>query len=178
MVCLSLLGTWRGNANENWDPKVSTILQVLLSIQAVVMSEEVYFNEPGYENTAGTPDGERKNEGYSNIVRYSNIKFAMVEAIRKPPRGFESVVRRHFYLKKEQILKEVKSWLPIAEKNEANYTGLVSSHNWKWCEIFKKEKLAYKEHLQQVIEELEIELHKLEPPSLTETRPSSAAQQT
>ena len=26
-VCLSLLGTWRGNvATENWDPKISTIL--------------------------------------------------------------------------------------------------------------------------------------------------------
>jgi ubiquitin-protein ligase len=25
-VCLSLLGTWRGNATENWDPKISTLL--------------------------------------------------------------------------------------------------------------------------------------------------------
>ena len=25
-VCLSLLGTWRGNATENWDPKLSTVL--------------------------------------------------------------------------------------------------------------------------------------------------------
>lgn len=31
-VCLSLLGTWRGNASENWDPKISTLLQVLLSL--------------------------------------------------------------------------------------------------------------------------------------------------
>jgi molybdopterin/thiamine biosynthesis adenylyltransferase/ubiquitin-protein ligase len=30
-VCLSLLGTWRGQATENWDPKLSTILQLLLS---------------------------------------------------------------------------------------------------------------------------------------------------
>jgi ubiquitin-protein ligase len=38
-VCLSLLGTWRGSASENWDSKVSTLLQVLLSIQAIIMSE-------------------------------------------------------------------------------------------------------------------------------------------
>ena len=63
-VCLSLLGTWRGSATENWDPKLSTILQVLLSTQAIIMSEEVYFNEPGFENEAGTPEGEKKNEGY------------------------------------------------------------------------------------------------------------------
>ena len=49
-VCLSLLGTWRGSSTENWDPKLSTILQVLLSIQAIIMSNEVYFNEPGYEH--------------------------------------------------------------------------------------------------------------------------------
>ena len=68
-VCLSLLGTWRGNASESWDPKLSTLSQVLISIQAVVMSEEVYFNEPGYGHEANTEAGELKNVGYSNIVR-------------------------------------------------------------------------------------------------------------
>lgn len=77
-VCLSLLGTWRGSATENWDPKLSTILQVLLSTQAIIMSQEVYFNEPGFENEAGTPDGEKRNEGYMNIVRYGNVKYAML----------------------------------------------------------------------------------------------------
>ena len=43
------------------------------------MSEEVYFNETGFEGEAGTEEGERKNEAYSNIVRYGNIKFAMIE---------------------------------------------------------------------------------------------------
>lgn len=87
-VCLSLLGTWRGSASENWDAKVSTLLQVLLSIQAIIMSEEVYFNEPGFEGEQGTTEGEKKNEAYSNIVRYCNIKFAMVENMRNPPKGF------------------------------------------------------------------------------------------
>mmetsp|Transcript_28550 Transcript_28550/g.25457 ORF Transcript_28550/g.25457 Transcript_28550/m.25457 type:complete len:194 (+) Transcript_28550:1408-1989(+) len=78
-VCLSLLGTWRGNASENWDPKLSTVLQVLVSTQAIIMSEEVYFNEPGFEGESGTEEGERKNEAYSNIVRYGNIKYAMID---------------------------------------------------------------------------------------------------
>lgn len=42
------------------------------------MSEQVYFNEPGFEGEAGTENGEKKNEGYSNIVRFSNIKHAML----------------------------------------------------------------------------------------------------
>ncbi len=40
------------------------------------MSNEVYFNEPGFEGESGTPLGEAKNEGYSNIVKYCNMKFA------------------------------------------------------------------------------------------------------
>ena len=99
-VCLSLLGTWRGNATENWDPKVSTLLQVLVSIQSIIMAEEVYFNEPGFEHEQGTEEGDRKNEAYSNIVRYCNIKYAMIDNIRNPPKGFETVIRRHFYLKR------------------------------------------------------------------------------
>ena len=46
-------------------------------------------------------EGEKKNEAYANIVRYSNIKYAMLENIKNPPKGFESVIRRHFYLKKD-----------------------------------------------------------------------------
>ena len=88
-VCLSLLGTWRGHASENWDPKISTLLQILVSTQAIIMSEDVYFNEPGFEGEAGSEEGERKNEAYSNIVRYSNVKFAMIENLKNPPKGFE-----------------------------------------------------------------------------------------
>jgi hypothetical protein len=80
------------------------------------MSEEVYFNEPGFEGEAGSEEGERKNEAYSNIVRYSNIKYAMIDAIKSPPRGFEQVIHRHFYLKKEEILHECNKWVKYAEQ--------------------------------------------------------------
>jgi len=105
---LSLLGTWRGAAGEGWDAKLSTILQLVMSIQAIVMSNEVYFNEPGWESEMGTVHGEKKNKGYQNLVKYFNIKFAIIEQIKNPPKGFESVVKRNFYLKKDVILEEVK----------------------------------------------------------------------
>lgn len=78
-VCLSLLGTWRGNSTtENWNPEVSTILQVMLSILAIIMSDGVYFNEPGYEQEQGKPHGEKANQGYCNIVRYGTAKYAIL----------------------------------------------------------------------------------------------------
>ncbi len=54
-VCLSLLGTWRGDPTENWSPVTSNLPQVLQSIQSLVMSNDVYYNEPGYEGSKKTP---------------------------------------------------------------------------------------------------------------------------
>lgn len=138
-VCLSLLGTWRGSSTENWDPKLSTILQLLLSIQAIIMSNEVYFNEPGYEHEMNTDEGEKKNKGYANIVKYCNIKYAMIEVIKNPISGFESVINKSFYLKKEMILEEVKQWCEEAKDDAtARYYDLVTDHNYAWASKFEK----------------------------------------
>jgi ubiquitin-protein ligase len=151
-VCLSLLGTWEGeNPTENWDPEYSNLLQLLVSTQAIVMSEDVYYNEPGYEGYAGTPSGITNNEGYSNIVRYNNIRFAMIEQIRNPPKGFEEVVKRHFYIKKEEILAEVKTWVTLADTNEATYDSLIMSHNQAFVTQFQETSTSYKDALISII---------------------------
>ena len=40
-VCVSLLGTWSGSGSEVWNPKVSNLLQVLLSIQGISKLSQV-----------------------------------------------------------------------------------------------------------------------------------------
>ncbi|XP_067617063.1 (E3-independent) E2 ubiquitin-conjugating enzyme UBE2O isoform X2 [Eurosta solidaginis] len=47
-VCVSLLGTWAGRDSEVWGPN-STLLQVIVSIQGLILVPEPYFNEAGYE---------------------------------------------------------------------------------------------------------------------------------
>lgn len=113
-------------------------MQVLLSLQSIIMTEDVYFNEPGFEGQSGSEEGEKKNEGYSNIVKYFNIKIAMIKQIKNPPPGFEEVIRRHFFLKRETILSDCEQWLDRSYKKPASYTGLVSDHNPKWCTEFKQ----------------------------------------
>ena len=153
-VCLSLLGTWRGQSTENWDPKISTLLQVLISIQSIIMSELVYYNEPSCESEMGTPSGEAKNEAYSNIVRYANIKYAMIEQIKKPSQGFEEIIRRHFYLKKDQILKEVKGWIERSRTATAKYTSYSYDHNTNWANKFSKPG-EYTRMIEEIYYELE-----------------------
>jgi len=57
-VCLSLLGTWHGgDATEKWDPAHSSLSQVILSIQGMILIPDPTFNEPGYEAIRGTAEG-------------------------------------------------------------------------------------------------------------------------
>ena len=44
-VCLSILGTWAG---PGWKSDQSSLYQVLVSIQTLVMHNDIYFNEPGW----------------------------------------------------------------------------------------------------------------------------------
>lgn len=46
-VCLSLLGTWQAGKGESWSGEYSTILQVLVSIQSLILVDEPFYNEPG-----------------------------------------------------------------------------------------------------------------------------------
>lgn len=153
-VCLSLLGTWRGNANENWNPQLSTLLQVLVSIQSIIMTEDVYYNEPGYESTKHQMEAQMLNEGYSNIVKYANVKFAMAEALRNPAPWFKDVIEIHFYLKKDVILEDCSKWIEQAKTTNGKYTGLVSSHNSSLCSMFSASKLAYHDKLVEAVKEL------------------------
>ena len=162
-VCLSLLGTWRGTATENWDPKISTLLQVLNSIQAMIMTDDIYFNEPGYENSQGTPEGEKANTGYGNIVRYCNVKFAMLEQLRHPSKGFEYVIRQHFYQLRERILEQCDEWIDQAG-TPASYSQLVSDHNSEWAGEFRKGPTKYSTMLAALVEELRQELANMPEP--------------
>ena len=160
-VCLSLLGTWRGNANENWNPQLSTLLQVLISIQSIIMTEEVYYNEPGYESTKHQKDAQMLNEGYSNIVKYANVKFAMTEALKNPAPWFKDIIEVHFYLKKDAILEDCNKWIEQAKTTDGKYSGLVSSHNSTWCSLFSGSKLAYHDKLVEAVKELKEQFGKL-----------------
>lgn len=43
------------------------------------MCDNIYFNEPGKEDEVLTKVGLARNEGYRNIVKYANLKYAILE---------------------------------------------------------------------------------------------------
>ena len=100
-VCLSLLGTWQGDSGEQWHASTSTLLQVLMSIQALILVPDPYFNEPGYERERSTPAGDRQSRMYNETIREGTIKYAMIEQLRKAPAELKEAVQTHFRLRKE-----------------------------------------------------------------------------
>lgn len=84
-VCLSLLNTWTGRGNEVWDPQSSSILQVLVSLQGLVLNSKPYFNEAGYDKQIGTAEGEKNSLSYNENTFLLHCKTIMY-LIRKPPK--------------------------------------------------------------------------------------------
>ena len=91
-VCLSLLNTWTGRGNEVWDSKSSSILQVLVSLQGLVLNSKPYFNEAGYDKQIGTAEGEKNSLSYNENTFLLNCKTIMY-LMRKPPK-----VGNHFII--------------------------------------------------------------------------------
>ncbi|GAB2274793.1 hypothetical protein Dimus_009567 [Dionaea muscipula] len=103
-VCLSLLGTWSGRrSSEKWIPEKSTMLQVLVSIQALILNEQPFFNEPGYEEQFVGAVGERKSKEYNEQVFLLSMK-TMLYTIRRPLKHFKDLVVGHFRLCAHDIL--------------------------------------------------------------------------
>ncbi|XP_028767096.1 putative ubiquitin-conjugating enzyme E2 38 [Neltuma alba] len=121
-VCLSLLGTWHGKGTENWVPEKSTMLQVLVSIQALILNEKPFFNEPGYSSTFVGSVGERKSKEYNENTFILSLK-TMMYMLRKPPKHFEELVVGHFRNRAVNILTACKSYV------EGNAVGSVV-HNF------------------------------------------------
>ncbi len=67
------------------------ILQVLVSIQSLILVSEPYFNEPGYERSRGTPSGTASSREYDANIRQATVKWAMLEMMRNPSSCFRDV---------------------------------------------------------------------------------------
>lgn len=113
-VCLSLLNTWSGNKNEKWLPGTSTILQVLVSIQGLILNTKPYFNEPGYARLSGSAEGEMRSLQYNEDTFLLSLR-TMVYLIRRPPKSFEDYVKGHFCSRAQDILVACKAYMDGAQ---------------------------------------------------------------
>ncbi|PWA90084.1 ubiquitin-conjugating enzyme family protein [Artemisia annua] len=107
-----LLNTWDGDAKEMWIPRTSTMLQVLISIQGLVLNTKPYFNEPdNYEDYdySGTKQAKKYALDYNEKTLILSLK-TMVYTMKKQPKYFEDLVVGHFRHSVRDILMACKAY--------------------------------------------------------------------
>lgn len=75
-VCLSILGTWRGNPGEEWS-SAQSLESVLISIQSL-MSSNPYENEPGYETAKKE---EPMPTAYVAKIRHETLRISVIQRL-------------------------------------------------------------------------------------------------
>ncbi|XP_076283788.1 BIR repeat containing ubiquitin-conjugating enzyme isoform X2 [Lasioglossum baleicum] len=110
-ICLSILNTWHGRPEEKWNAHTSSFLQVLVSIQSLILVSEPYFNEPGYERSRGTTSGAQSSQEYNANICQATAKWAMLDQIRNPCPCFKEIIHTHFWIKRHEIVAQLESWI-------------------------------------------------------------------
>ena len=72
---------------------ILNMLQVLISIQSMILVDDPYFNEPGYESSRTTAHGKQANENYNKEQQRNTLALAMLPALRQPDACFAEIIR-------------------------------------------------------------------------------------
>ncbi|GFR31137.1 hypothetical protein TNCT_501892 [Trichonephila clavata] len=119
-VCVSLLGTWGGKGTEMWNPATSNLLQVIVSIQGLILVSEPYYNEAGYERQKGTQLGMENSRMYNEMVVLKLVQ-SMAKLIVTPPEVFQQEITEHFQSQSSKFIKRLEKWLEISESYNAEH---------------------------------------------------------
>jgi ubiquitin-protein ligase len=121
-ICLSLLSTYVGSKpheSELWNPSISSLYQVIMSILGQILVKEPYFNEEANIRYLNTIVGKRYSEDYTNNTKYNVMKSCIIDVIDNVHRypEFKDAILTHFYLKKNNIIESYENWHSNLDKN-------------------------------------------------------------
>ena len=144
-VCLSILGTWRG---EGWS-QCFNIQSISLELQSL-LDENPITNEPSFENEIGV-----LSKQYILMVTHANIRASVIGMLRATPDKYTPV--RHHMI--QYFFKHFDSYIETCDKykkHEFNKT-IQTFKLYKWVEYIDFGKL--KKELIKLRTDLEPELN-------------------
>ena len=124
-VCVSLLGTWSGRGTETWTTD-SNLLQLLVSIQGLILVREPYFNEAGYEKQKGTQQGEENSRMY-NEMAVLKLVTSMTRMVNNPAQPFASEMMEHMRVNAKKFMTRMALWRKISLEHSSAATSPVSA---------------------------------------------------
>ncbi|XP_052766906.1 (E3-independent) E2 ubiquitin-conjugating enzyme UBE2O-like [Mya arenaria] len=114
-VCVSLLGTWTGRGSELWTAD-SNLLQVLVSIQGLILVKEPYYNEAGYEKQRGSQHGKENSRMYNEMAIVKLIE-SMTKMAVSPAGTFVEETKAHLKNTGQRMIDRVERWVEISNKS-------------------------------------------------------------
>ncbi|XP_040292226.1 (E3-independent) E2 ubiquitin-conjugating enzyme [Bufo bufo] len=108
-VCVSLLGTWIGKGTERWTSK-SSLLQVLISIQGLILVNEPYYNEAGFDSDRGLQEGYENSRCYNEMALIRVVQ-SMTQMLRRPVEVFQQEILEHFQSNGWRLAHRIETWL-------------------------------------------------------------------
>jgi ubiquitin-protein ligase len=123
-VCMNLLQTGR---DSEWSEHSSSILQILITIQALIFVPEPVFATPAQANRANTPEGAAESKRFNQNTQRLITQAAILQPLRQPCRGFAEVINQHFLIKGDTILSQLRSWAADSPSSfESTWTTAIA----------------------------------------------------
>ncbi|CAG0915563.1 unnamed protein product [Notodromas monacha] len=116
-VCVSLLGTWDGRGSELWS-KDSSLLQVLVSIQGLILNKEPYYNEAGYEKQRGERLAAENSRKYNEMAVMKVVQAMARLTEQGLPSIFENEVKEFLRKHGHPTIKRINKWVSAGELAE------------------------------------------------------------
>nr|XP_004539296.1 (E3-independent) E2 ubiquitin-conjugating enzyme isoform X1 [Maylandia zebra] len=129
-VCVSLLGTWIGKGTERWTSK-SSLLQVLISIQGLILVNEPYYNEAGFDSDRGLQEGYENSRCYNEMALIKMVQ-SMTQLLQNPIEVFKQEIQEHFVSNGWRLVHRLESWLELhdsAERGQAAHPYSRAQHS-------------------------------------------------
>ncbi|XP_037945571.1 (E3-independent) E2 ubiquitin-conjugating enzyme isoform X2 [Teleopsis dalmanni] len=111
-VCVSLLGTWSGRNTEIWGVN-STLLQVLVSIQGLILVNEPYYNEAGYEKHKETQQGHENSRMYNEMATIKLVQ-ATSKLLAQPSELFRQEVCDYYSVNGRRFYNRIKGYIQLS----------------------------------------------------------------
>ncbi|XP_014893290.1 ubiquitin-conjugating enzyme E2O isoform X2 [Poecilia latipinna] len=129
-VCVSLLGTWIGKGTERWTSK-SSLLQVLISIQGLILVNEPYYNEAGFDSDRGLQEGYENSRCYNEMALIKMVQ-SMTQLLQNPVDVFKQEIQEHFAFSGWRLVHRLEAWLELndaAERGHAPHPATRGLHS-------------------------------------------------
>ncbi|XP_026747607.1 (E3-independent) E2 ubiquitin-conjugating enzyme [Trichoplusia ni] len=146
-VCVSLLGTWSGRGVEVWG-KDSSLLQVIVSLQGLILNAEPYFNEAGYEKQKGTQQGKENSRMYNEMVLLKLVQ-SMTKMATRPPEPFREEILAHLRGCAGALCSRLEALVAAAPAPAPDYPLLPASRGF--CLTLRSSLAAFRAALRRAL---------------------------